>query len=40
VFSSQGAKSIPISQRDACKDPVDVSRYATLVGLDYIGEDA
>jgi hypothetical protein len=27
-------------QHGACKDPVDVMRYATLAGLDYIGEDA
>jgi hypothetical protein len=27
-------------QHGACKDPIDVLRYATLAGLDYIGEDA
>jgi hypothetical protein len=27
-------------QHGACKDPVDVLRYATLAGLDYIGADA
>jgi hypothetical protein len=27
-------------QHGACKDPIDVMRYATLAGLDYIGEDA
>jgi hypothetical protein len=27
-------------QHGACKDPVDVLRYATLADLDYIGEDA
>ena len=27
-------------QHGACKDPVDVLRYASLAGLDYIGEDA
>jgi len=27
-------------QHGACKDPIDVLRYAMLAGLDYIGEDA
>jgi hypothetical protein len=27
-------------QHGACKDPIDVLRYATLAGLDYIGADA
>jgi hypothetical protein len=27
-------------QHGACKDPIDVLRYATLADLDYIGEDA